>query len=346
LSDTRYSFISAYLKGGESKVMTSAHINRISRTSAIQDVLMAIEGTEVGDYLAELAVDTFDEVDEHLWGHFGHCINRIEAFRFIPGDVTRILRVYLKKYDVHNIKAALQQLYSGRSTRMIPLGVIHHYDMLAKLSEAATPDDIMAVLINCGLTDYVPIVHGYSTENEAKSNTATRSGLDAIYYAELLSISKTVKDGHILSHAFGLIIDMTNLMIAMRAVIAGMGTEVAGNIIPSGYLLPGAEARDLLSTKLTDLPGKLTNPIYREIADEVVADYGRNHEISSVSETIDKHRLALIGGLLSPRVMSPLSMVWYLIVKETEIRNLRLVMKAVLDNRDIDEIKNHLVFAS
>ena len=50
-------------------------------------------------------------------------------------------------------------------------------------------------------------------------------------------------------------------------------------------------------------------------------------------------------GILSPRVMTPLMIVWYLIVKEVEIKNLRLVLKAAFDNIPVDEIKRYLVFS-
>jgi len=46
---------------------------------------------------------------------------------------------------------------------------------------------------------------------------------------------------------------------------------------------------------------------------------------------------------LSPVVLSPLVMAWYLILKEVEIRNLRLILKAIADSMPVDEIKRYLV---
>jgi vacuolar-type H+-ATPase subunit C/Vma6 len=64
-----------------------------------------------------------------------------------------------------------------------------------------------------------------------------------------------------------------------------------------------------------------------------------------VEEAIDKHKFRLLRELLSPRVMTPLMIVWYLIVKEVEIKNLRLVLKAAFDNIPVEEIKGYLVFS-
>ncbi|GAI83404.1 unnamed protein product [marine sediment metagenome] len=46
---------------------------------------------------------------------------------------------------------------------------------------------------------------------------------------------------------------------------------------------------------------------------------------------------------MSPRVLSPLVMAWYLILKEFEMRNLRLILKSLADGIPIEEIKEYLV---
>jgi len=42
-------------------------------------------------------------------------------------------------------------------------------------------------------------------------------------------------------------------------------------------------------------------------------------------------------------VLSPLVMAWYLILKEVEVRNLRLVLKTIGDGVLVQEIKDFLV---
>jgi V/A-type H+-transporting ATPase subunit C len=100
----------------------------------------------------------------------------------------------------------------------------------------------------------------------------------------------------------------------------------------------------LLSGKLADIPSALGGTPYRNIADDVVAGYNRSKSITAVEEIIDRHRFQLLKEMLSPRVMSSLVIAWYLTVKELEIRNLRLIMKAAFDGISADEIKEYLVF--
>ena len=67
--DPRYAYMSAYLKGEEPKVVTSEDIRKLSRASNIQDALAIIRETDVGSYLEEMSIKTFDDLDECLWGY-------------------------------------------------------------------------------------------------------------------------------------------------------------------------------------------------------------------------------------------------------------------------------------
>jgi len=58
-----------------------------------------------------------------------------------------------------------------------------------------------------------------------------------------------------------------------------------------------------------------------------------------------RHRFRLLREILSPRVLTPLVLAWYLIVKELEVRNLRLILKATFDAVPVEEIREYLVSA-
>ena len=156
-------------------------------------------------------------------------------------------------------------------------------------------------------------------------------------------MARGIKDGSVLAQAFGLVIDLTNLQIALRAIIKGIGTDAAGFVIAGGYRITDKAIQELLSLKMADVPARLQDAQYQDIADEVSTNYDKTKSITAVDEIIDKHKFTMLKEMLSPRVLSPLVMVWYLILKEVEIRNLRLVLKAILDGVTVQEIKNYLV---
>jgi V/A-type H+-transporting ATPase subunit C len=339
----RYAFISAFLKGEEPKTVTSEHIDKMMTASNLQDALAIIRETDIGSYLEESPVRTFDDLDEYLWRYLAQHIRYVESFNFLPKDVLEVSRAYIVKYDVSNIKAVLQGISGGEKASMIPIGIIHNNELLDELFNAENIDDVIQLLIRCKLGDYVPALEQYKTDKSAKSKLLVEAKLDGEYYKNMLNVARRIKDGSALTKAFGLVIDLANLQIASRAIIQGIGHDASEFIIAGGYRITDKTIKELLPLKMTDIPARLEDTQYQEIANEVSTNYDKNKNITAVDEIIDKHKFRMLKELLSPRVLSPLVMAWYLILKEVEIRNLRLVLKTIVDSVPVQEIKNYLV---
>ena len=341
--DPKYAFISAFLKGQEPRTVTSEHIDKMAAASELQDALAVIRETDVGGYLEESPVKTFDDLDEYLWRYLAERIRYVESFRFVPRDVLEVSAAYIVKYDVSNIKAALQVLSGGEKPSVIPVGIIHNNGLLAELLKVENLDDIIQLLITCKLTDYVPALEQYKTDKSAKSRLLVDSRLDAEYYRNMLNKARKIKDGSSLAKAFGIVIDLANLQIALRAIIRGMGHEAADFVIAGGYRITDKAVTELLSLKIADVPSRLEDAHYQQIAIEVAGNYDKNKNITAVDEIIDKHKFEMLRDMLSPRVLSPLVMAWYLMLKEVEVRNLRLILKAIVDGAPVQEIRSYLV---
>jgi len=351
LPSAKYAFMSAYLKGAESKVLTSEHIDRVSRMSVVPDVasnvrevLEIIKDTDAGRYLEEALVKTFDDSDRYLWYYLSECLERLGRLRLVPDEVRRVLKAYTVKYDVINIKAALQTIAAGKKASLVPVGIIHTQGLLDELSRAEGVSDVIGVLRECRLGNYADILTEYSAEDK-KSKFLTEAKLDGAYHDNLLKVSRNIPDGALLTKAFSIIIDMTNLALVSRALVEEIGSLASEVVIKGGYMISDRVARELLEHKLADLPGALGITQYREIAEEIVAGYGRTKSITVVEETVDRHRFRLLREILSPRVLTPLVLAWYLIVKELEVRNLRLILKATFDAVPVEEIREYLVSA-
>jgi vacuolar-type H+-ATPase subunit C/Vma6 len=343
LADTEYAFIAAYLNGQEAKTVNPDYIERMSNISSFSDILTAISETDIGNYLQGIPIKTFDEVDECLWKYLGDCIARIEGFRFLPDDVRKILQVYIVKYDVANVKAAILGILTQRKAGLIPLGRIHDRGLLDALSQAETVNDVADILVNCELEAFAAIIKEHGIEVGLKSRLTAEAQIDSEYYRKLMDVTLQVEDGFVLAKAFGLIIDLLNLQIISRAIIQNVGVRAADFTITSGYILSTETVKELLSLRLPDLPGRLgANSPYRGIAEEIVSGIARNESITLVDEIIEKHKYNLVRGILSPKILSPLMIVWYMIVKENELRNVRLLIKAAFDELPLTDIKQCL----
>ena len=94
------------------------------------------------------------------------------------------------------------------------------------------------------------------------------------------------------------------------------------------------------------MPQRLDDVQYRDVAQEILAGYDGTKSIAAIVETVEAHKFRLLKEILAPKVLSPLMMVYYLVLKEAEIRNLRLILKAMLDGIPLVETRKYLVLAS
>jgi vacuolar-type H+-ATPase subunit C/Vma6 len=82
------------------------------------------------------------------------------------------------------------------------------------------------------------------------------------------------------------------------------------------------------------------------VAEEIATSNDETKNMAVIDQVIEKHRYRMTEEMLSPRVLTPLMATWYLILKEVEMQNLRLIFKAMFDNIPLEEIRNCLVLPS
>ncbi len=341
--DPRYAYMSAYLKGEEPKTVGSSHIERLSRTNAVADALGIIRETDIGGYLEGTPVRGFEDIDNALWGYLAGKIAHLEAFKYMPADMRTVIRTHVIKYDVANVKATLQAITTGEKTPFIPLGTIHDSGYLEELEASESVQDVAEVLTQSQLPDFVPHVKAYDTSGGAKAKIGVEAALESEYYHTLLKTARNLKEGSVLMKAYGMVIDLANIALVCRAVAEGIGPAAGDYLISDGYLVDEKTLRDVLPYKVPDIPRRIDNVQYREITNEIAATYEKTRSVTVVDEVIEKYKFATLRDLLSPRALSPLVMAWYLVLKEIELRNLRLLLKAIYDGVPVDEVKRYLL---
>ena len=338
-----YTFISAYLKGEEAKILTSEHINAITKAEDIQEVIDSIRETDIGNYLEGLEINSFDDVDEQLWKYFNECLTRIVWFNNVPKAGRNLLQAYTYKYDILNIKTALQNILSGEKTNGIPVGTIYNKGLLDNLINAEKLDDVLNLLNSTKLGEYANIIEGYRFEEGFRKEVLTDSSMENVYYASLIEMTKKMKDGDTLSKVLQVSTDMTNLQIILRTVINETEFSSSNQTISGGYLLSDELVRDILSIKLQDIPARIDYPVYRTAIEGIIEGYEKDRNISVINESLDKLKFAAIKETLSSKIMSPAVIIWYVILKEIELRNVRLILKAVMDSIPLEVIRDNLV---
>jgi len=343
LINTRYSFMSAYLKGEESRSVTFEQIGEVlQRSATMLDALEIIGETDIGEYLLDRPIKTFDDADEILWAYLDECLRRLDGFD-MPSDMSRIAHLYVEKYDVLNIRIALRIILKRVPSSLVPLGAIHSGGYLQELSTVREKDELFSIVAACGLGDYIRTIEDIN-EKDPQSVSEGEVWLQNLYHQKVLEAFRSMADGHLLEKAFKIGIDTANLRTVFRVSLGG-GAAAGAPILSDGRMLARDTVQELLTLKMAEITGKLESTGYHMMAQEVAKGYEKGADITAVDKVTEKHRFRMLKDLLSTRILSTANMLWYLLLKELEIRNLRLIFKMLADGIPPAEIRDLVIAA-
>lgn len=341
LISTAYAFTSAYLKGEESRCVFPEHLHGMLQKLSIPDAVEVIRNTDIGGYLKEKPIKNFNDVDIYLWRYLAECLQRLDRFK-PPHDTVRLGDVYIQKYDILNTKIALRQVLMGEKSPMASVGVVYSHGLLEELSNTQSVGEIAELLEQCQLRAYAVIVKDIKKQ-DTRTTVDAEARLDLCYYDNLTHTVRNMEDGRLLGKAVGMLIDLTNLQVVFLSMMGGKGQAAGKAIIEGGCLLSGDAIKKLMALKATGIVGKLEHTAYYQIAREMSEHYEKGRDMALIDKVVDRHKFRLLKELISPRVLSPADTLWYLTLKEFEIRNVRLILKALADGLLPSEIWDYLV---
>jgi vacuolar-type H+-ATPase subunit C/Vma6 len=342
--DPRNHFVMALLKSEEANTVGRAHLDRLATVGDGADARGILRDTDLGAYLETAVHGGAQQRDQVLWRYLAARVAALEMQPFFPPDARSFSRAYMLKYDVFNLKAALQGLALERQPALLPIGVIAAQDQLEELAAAATVGEVAEVLTRAGLARFTPVMRRFQPAASLQSRLAVEAAVEGEYHRELLKTAHGLGGGVVLAKACGMMIDLANLSILCRALHFGCGTAAGDQFIAGGYLLETASLQEALSHKLQDVPRRMDDPLYQRIAVDVVDACQSSGSVVSADQVIEQHRLAALRALLAPQVAPAAVMAWFLIVKEIELRNVSLLLKSIEDGVSLDAIRRHLLW--
>jgi V/A-type H+-transporting ATPase subunit C len=312
--------------------------------------LMNMEINQITRFIQE--VEYKEDVDELAMTYSGvdlieHALNRNLAVTFTKilsiseGELNYLISEYLKKYDIWNIKTILRGKYCGASTDEILEAVVSagrlRYTFLSELAAKPTYEDVIEAL---STSEYYSILKEYNGENLS----GIENLLDKKYYDDLFQAigDPKSKDKKLFNKFIRTDIDLKNLVTLFRLKKYGIkDPSMSDLLIEGGLKLKIKEIERMLPLSFEDFLTEIENtPYWEEISD---CCSPKMDSLIYVETRLKKLRLKSAESFSHVYPLSIVPIMDYILSKENEVSNLRIIIRGKAVGLSDEEIKNQLV---
>ncbi|MCJ7445399.1 MAG: V-type ATP synthase subunit C [Methanotrichaceae archaeon] len=312
--------------------------------------MMAMDVSEIARYLEETQYK--DEIDTLSKDYSGTELIEHATFANLAKIYGKLLAVsidepsflileYLRRWDIWNIKTILRgKFYGADETEiakyLVPAGELN----MEYLSELAKKESIQEVISALEGSDLAPALANY----DGKSLAPIENALDKLYYFRM---ERAV--GGTLSVGGGLLlkyvrkeIDIKNLITLFRMNKAGVEASIIQeNLIPGGKLYEDLNrlAGQPFGEFLRSLEGY---PFWSSISDIATPDI---EAISRVEARLKAYLIRYAWALSNYHPLSILPVLGYMVSKETEVSNIRKIVRGKEAGLPAELIEEQVVVA-
>ncbi len=337
---SNYAYLATRVRAMKSKLLPKETYPRLMNME-IDEIIRFIEESEYKQDVDELA-RTYEGVDL-----IEHALNRNLAVTFTKliniseGESNYLVREYLKKYDIWNIKSILRGKYCNATVHEIKEVLVSagqfSYTFLSELAAKESYEDVISAFED---TKYFPALSEY----DGTRLYVIENKLDKMYYDELLDAMRDprAKERKLFVKFIRTEIDVKNLNTLFRLKKAGADQDITMELLINGGLELGMDdIKKLLPLSFNEFIQSLEKySIWEEISETVKPDM---ESLIGVETRLVKHSLKSAARLSHAYPLSIVPIMDYIVNKENEINNLRITTRGKAVNLSDEIIKEQLV---
>ncbi len=336
----KYAYITGRVRAMKTKLIPNEMYARMLNMD-VPEIARYLEETQYKEEIDALAKDySGAELIEHAT--FANLAKTYRKLLEVSIDEPQFLILeYLRRWDVWNIKTILRGKFYGASDSeimkyIVPAGELDR-DFLEGLAKKDSINDVIAAFEG---TDFAEALSKY----DGKFLASVENALDKLYYFRM---ERAV--GGTLSVGGGLLlkyvrreIDIRNLITLFRMNKAGIEASIVQeNLIPGGKL--GEELSRMAGQPYTDfIRGLEGYPFWSAISDVATADLDG---VSRIEARLKAYLIRYAWSLSNYHPLSILPVLGYIVTKETEVANIRKIVRGKEAGLPNDLIEEQLVVA-
>ncbi len=317
--DTKYTYALGVIRAREVRLLTMKNFEELLSSEDIEELMAALHDTDYGQYLRNISKS---EVEEALQTSKAFLYDDLEK---IIDDV-EIMKILRAKYDFHNIAVLLkgkiaEEDFTGMCSSIgsIPVSQL---DQIFKEEKYGYLPEYLQEAVKKGIDVY------YSTEHNPQRLSFA---IDSIMALTLTSYIKN----SFLNDYYKLWLDLTNLKIILRLLFLEKYQELIDfAILPGGNI-----GKDTIKKAKIDDVDSL-EVLYRGTIYNSLLQW--KDSFSILERESEKMLISYLESVAFESIgVEPV--IAYLLIKENEIRNLRIIFIGKMNGVGEDLIKERLI---
>lgn len=320
-----YPFACSSLKVKETKILTKEKLMRIAEVSSAKEAYKALVETGYGS--GEVSTDFESLIKRELKNAYEY------TQKIVPDESA--FSLYLLKTDYHNLKILLKLLLKKESfvcaalkeNGTIPIETLKSAVIDKKYS--SLPVEMKEALLS--------IDRQFSVKEDV---SLIGLYLDAAYAEQLIRIVKDVKENfvkeYIMSYA-----DFVNVLSYIRLRLLSLGKDILKKVLIKGGKIGERTFFDAFDIAWDSVPIYFARRDYEKSLNTAFEEFKKNGSLYAFEKARDDYLLNIIKKHKN-EVFSIAPSISYILAKEREADNIRIIMTAKCNGKDKDFVSDRI----
>lgn len=333
-----FAYPNARIMAKQGKIISNNTFGELAESKSLEEVVNHLKETEYVDYLTEYVGESYKitDIERALNNHMANIYEEIH--RITPDSVKPVFEVLLKRWDIENIIRTLRCLDAKKDPNnyMISIGTFSS-SQREQLAKSTSIDEVVMSI--------TPELEHVLNNVQDESLVEIENTLLSYYYESLWRFLDNSRDNNILllREYYGMIVDTTNILAALRLNVMEETSDIPGNFLPVTFSVP---LEDLKSISSAEEIGIVINILaktqYSTIFEENMSDYEKNKNIAVFEQAL-QDMIVSKGKDIS--ILNPLGVgptIGYLAQKQSEVRKLKAIIIGIYEGLEPEKIKRYV----
>ncbi len=336
LSIADFTFPNAKFRAHGTSFLKEETVSPMLESRNINEVFSKVR--EEGYDIPKEATEDMDEVEKHLESS---TLKFLKRARNISPDRTKpLVDAWLNRYDVKMLKKAVKAQrgeYDKEEIQsmLFPVKIVDE-DTIESMASARNIQELSTVLKE---TEFADVLAGMDIEEDT---FLLDTELDKFAFEKL---KKAVMEVHAeerspVKYFIGKYTDIFNLKVIMRGLREDVEDErMKDCLLPDGWELKRWKLENMLESKnMEEALVELEGTSYAELRKE-----GVSKEPFEIEKELDVMLLGLTSKIWSEQVLGVGPLLKYLVGKEFELRNLKIILRGLKEGASPDRMRDMII---